>query len=390
MPTVGGANEIYSAAGTRGYVKIGLIGVIPRYSVASIALGDTGYSHNFSRTWWVVDDFDSSNTPKKTYMLPCENSVFNLGDDLYKVAEDAVPGAARVRASRCGAYSFKTNFPVIITNPNATTGAISEIAEAYQVVTQLVQKANYLATMNTSIQNRYYPCILDSFNISVNGYGGANAINCSLTTKGISTQPNMDQDPFRRSIITTTTRRDKEIRNISGGPISDPAPDIVGDAQSYGGRLATIKDCSLSLNEISYQQVVSMDLNIQHELKLASTAAAENNFLTPTIKSADRIFLTERKVTGKFQFLSSYASVMDLSALSPQNPSSNSLEGGSQWASSLQMSFGPDFVFDMPAVYWQPRVEEFSTGSPLITINFIARSNIKGVNEFRSGLTETV
>jgi hypothetical protein len=45
------------------------------------------------------------------------------------------------------------------------------------------------------------------------------------------------------------------------------------------------------------------------------------------------------------------------------------------------MSFGP-LVFNMPAVYWQPVVQEMSTGSSLITINFIARSDIVGGTEF--------
>jgi len=378
--SIDGANAIHSVAGSRGYVRVGLVEVIPRYSVGSISLGNSGTSHNFSRTWWISQDFDKAASPEYAYMLPCETASFNLGEDLYKAADDAVPGAMRLKALRCGSYIFKIAFPILITNNNAITGERSEIANAYEVIKTFIQKANCMASLNTSIQHRYYPCVLDNFNISVNGYGGVNPVSCSLTTKGLGINPNLEQDPFRRSIITNTTRRDKETRD------GKSPPDIKGDALSYGGRLANIKDCALSLNSVNYQQIISMELNIQHEIQLASTAGLEPISNTSTIVSADRIFLKERKVTGKFQFLSSYASAIDLAALAPPDPAVYSLEGGAQWASPLYMAFGPDMIFDMPAVYWQPRIEEFSTGSPLITINFVARSNLTGTNEFMSGL----
>ncbi len=382
-----GTNALYSAAGTRGYIRVGLVGILQRYSTASIALNSfSPISHNKSRTWWVVEDFDYSSNPSNFYMLPCDNSTFNLGDDLYKPAEDAVPGTMRLRASRCGSYAFKTSFPLIITNN-------TEIKNAYNVVYTAVQKANYMLAMNTSIQNRNYSCIIENFSISVDGYNGANPISCQLTTKGLSQDSDMNIDPFRRSIITNTTRRDSETRTLGNsiGSNTYAPPDIAGSASTYGGRLANIKDCALSLNNIDYQQIVSMELSIQNTLELASTAKSEI-FNVPTIRSADRMFMKSRVVKGSFKFLSSYASEMDLASMISPNASNYSLAdkagGHPQWASPLWMSFGPDMIFDMPAVYWQPRVEDLSTGSPLITVNFIARSNVRGVNEFVSGLAE--
>lgn len=385
-----GTNEVHSATGSRGYIRVGLVGVIPRYSTGAIAINNSpaAVSHNISRTWWLAEDFDYSSNPPDFFMLPCDNATFNLGDDLYKSAEDAVPGTMRVRASRCGSYSFKVAFPIIISNQDIF-GQLSEISRAYTAISTAIQRANYMMAMNTSIQNRNYSCILDNFSISANGYGGINPINCQLATKGLSLASNMNIDPFRRSIITDTTRRDKESRSLgnSNGSITYAPPNIKGDAATYGGRLANIKDCAVSLNGMTYQQIVSVELNIKHTLDLASTARPEPSNI-PTIRSADRIFLKNREVSGKFQFLSSYTSAMDLASLDIPNASTLSLEGGSQWASPLYIAFGPDMIFDMPAVYWQPRIEELSTGSPLITINFIARSNVRGINEFASGLLE--
>ena len=53
-----------------------------------------------------------------------------------------------------------------------------------------------------------------------------------------------------------------------------------------------------------------------------------------------------------------------------------------QWSSSLYMRFGP-LEFDMSAVYWQPTVQEMSTGASLVTVSFLARSDIMGGTEFK-------
>jgi hypothetical protein len=56
----------------------------------------------------------------------------------------------------------------------------------------------------------------------------------------------------------------------------------------------------------------------------------------------------------------------------------------------LVMKFSDKMVFEMQAVYWQPHVEKLSTGSPLVTIKFIARSDVKGISEFDEGLKSQV
>lgn len=387
-----GTGPTHSAAGSRGYVRIGSAGVLSRYSTGSIALGGSPLSHNNQRTWWLLEDFDKSSKPDedKYYILPCDNATFTLGDDLYKSAEDSVPGAMRMRASRCGGYAFKISFPLVITSD-------PEIVNAYDTLRSFVQKANSMVVLNTSLQTRDYSCVLDNFSISVDGYNGASPVNCQLSTKGLTESSDINDNLLSRSFIADNTRRDKETRSMSGDlkigvfQRQYPPPTSAGDASTYGGRLVNIKDCAVSLNNATFQQIVSMDLSIQHELKLASTAKKES-FNTSSIRSADRMFLLERTVKGSFKALSSYTSTVDLSSLDISNTNaavSNLAKrnsGYKQWASPLYMRFGPDMIFDMPAVYWQPKVEEISTGSPLITINFIARSNIYGVNEFRHGL----
>lgn len=387
-----GTSPVRSATGSRGYVRIGRAGFLARrYSVGSIALGSRNISsQNDERTWWLDKDFDTFGNTKLSgyYILPCDHATFTLGDDLYKSAEDAVPGTMRVRASRCGAYSFNISFPIIVTND-------PYIKETYSILEDFIQNANYMLSLNTSLQENNYSCILENFSISANGYNGISPINCQLVTKGISSSANMNKKFLTRSFLTDTTRRDKETREL-GNEAYDAsfewpydAPTATGHANIYGGRFANIKDCAVSLNNSTFQQIVSMDLNIQHTLKLASTAKKEL-FNTPTIKSADRIFLIERIIKGSFKVLESYTTLVDISSLDIVDIEESKLatynSGYHQWASPLIMEFGKDMVFDMPAVYWQPKIEEISTGSPLITINFIARSNIHGINEFRDGL----
>ena len=385
-----GTSSTYSAAGSRGYIRVGYAGVLSRYSTGSISLGGgSPASHNQQRTWWIADDFDYSSNPASNsfFMLPCDSATFNLGEDLYRNANDAVPGAMRMKAGRCGAYTFKISFPLIISSN-------SEINSAYSVVSNVVQKANYMLALNTSLQTRNYSSIVENFTISADGYNGANPVSCQLTTRGLSQAPDMNDISSIRSIIMTNTRRDKEKRysgNLAS-QINYDAPKNIGAAGTYGGRFVNIKDCIISLNNKELQQIVSMELSIQNQLDLASTAKSEvYSVHTPTIRSADRVFLTERVVKGSFKILSSYiSSVGDLSALDSSNADAKAFSLASrtkhQWASPLYMNFGAKMIFNMPAVYWQPRIEELSTGSPLITINFIARSNIFGINEFMSGL----
>lgn len=385
-----GTSPIRSAAGTRGYIRIGQIEPLRRYSTGSISLGGkVNAEHNNDRTWWIDKDFDRFSTPTDGYhILPCDTAKFTLGDDLYQTADDAVPGTMRVKASRCGAYAFDIAFPIIITDD-------TDIIDTYDIIEHFVQNANHMVVLNTSLQTKDYVCVLNNFSISVDGYNGANPINCQLSAKGLSTADSMNNNFLTRSFITDTTRRDKETRILESEAQDGAfqwqyaAPDSIGDAATYGGRVANIKDCAVSLNNSTFQQIISMDLSIQHELKLASTAKPES-FNTPTIRTADRMFLLERTVKGSFKVLESYTTLIDISSLDIADANvsrlANHNSGYHQWASPLMMIFGPDMVFDMPAVYWQPRIEEISTGSPLITINFIARSNIHGINEFRDGL----
>lgn len=383
MPNGTGINR--SAAGSRGYLQIGAIGVMPRYSTASIALNNfVPQSHNYQRTWWVVDDFDNCSNPDEFYILPCDTVNFKLGDELYKSAEDAVPGAMRVRASRCGSYSYKISFPLL-----ANVG--EHIYQAYSLVNSAVQRANYMLALHTSIQNRYYPCVIENFSISVDGYGGANPVSCQLSVKGISNKNTLNTDFTSRSILENQTIRDKSNRIFNNKTYFHP--DIEGvDPSLYGGRFANIKDCSMTIGDNSYKQIVSMQLDISNQIILKSVAKDEPSI--PTIKSSDRVFIVERTVKGSFKFLSSYSSEIDLSAtlISDQTMSDYSLAERSsdypQWASPISMSFGPNMDFSMPAAYWQPRTEDLNTGSPLITIDFIARSNVLGVNEFMSGLSQ--
>lgn len=374
-----GTSVVHSAAGTRAYVRIGPVGVLPRYSTGSIALNSFSPTyHNEERTWWIVEDFDASSNPSDMYMLPCETANFQLGSELYKTADDAVPGTMRVRASRCGTYGYNVNFPIIITDSD-------EITSAYGVLSSLLHDANYMIALNTSLQNRTYSCILESFNISVDGYNGASPAKCQLSTKGLSIDSSMNSNQLR-SMLTDETRRDKMTRTIGNfGGVPYTTPTVTGDADTYSGRFVNIKDCALSLNRVSYQQIISIKLEIQHEFQISSTARPETSKI-PTIRSADRISILERTVKGSFQYLSSSSNDINLSYSGFPDAASFSLEANTQWASPLYIAFGPNMIFDMPAVYWQPRVEELSTGSPLVTINFIARSNIKGINEFVSGL----
>ena len=396
MSVGNGANAVYSPTGSRGYVNIGLAEPFNKRSIASIAFSNSSAGEggiNRYRTWWSVEDFDMA-LPSAMYILPCEQSTFTLGEELYSAAEDAVPGAMRLKAKRCGHYNFTVDFPLIINNN-------PDLINVYNKVNTGVKWGHSVFAMSTSIQNRFYGCVLKDFSVSVDGYSGANPAKCKIDLWGLS--QNINSDFTRRSITKMDTRRDKDTGRIYSQPLPRGSgsffstPSVTGaDASKYGGRFINIKDCALTFNGVDYQQIVKMELKIEHEIKPLAVAKAEDSKV-PTIRSVDRLFVRERKVTGSFTFLSSYLSGANFAAM---NMRSNTLSelyslasinaagdpGPSQWASPLIMHFGHYMSFSMPAVYWQPRQEQLSTGSPLVTINFIARSNLLGISEFIEGL----
>ena len=367
-----GTGLYHSAAGTRGYVLLSSIDPLHKRSEASITINDTKHNQTRNdRTWWTADDFDDfDKIPTSSFnMLPCDSASFNLGEVLYKDADDAVPGAMRVRASRCGSYSYQISFPVVLTGDEDST-----VLKVYEEIQKVIKQANYMMAARTSIQTDYFCCLVEQFSISVDGYGGANPVSCKLSLKGISeNDKKMNNELSRRSMITNTNRRDKGEKNdIGNSPIN------------YGGRLSNIKDCALALNNKKFSQIVSMELNIQNEFKFLSTASGKeiNNDYTNII-SSNRVFLLNRKVTGSFKFLSSAS--LNIWNDAKDNTYYRHIDGikKRQWASPLWMYFGGNFSFFMPAIYWQPRVEEFSTGSPLVSVEFMARSNVKGLSEFK-------
>ena len=394
---------LHSATGTRGFVRIGYYLPPARFSAVSISVPglQTGYPQNQDRTWWIANDFDRPFDSNKLYVLPCDDATFTLGTDLYTGAEDAVPGAMRMKPKRSDYYTYNLNFPIILSD-NLQADA------AYVELFKLIKKATTMLCINTSLQTDMFKSVLSSFSITAEGYGGANPINCILETRGITadTVKINKWSGFTRSILSIDgpnyDLRDKGQAYLNTtGVVNATSLNTVGNypsstTQKYSGRFANIKDCRLSFDGVNYPQIIKMSLKIDQEITPVATSgmSADYTFDPPIKLLADRLYVVERKVTGEFTFLSS--AVTQQWGMNPGGtPNVNltekyALAAQRQWATPLVMKFSDKMVFEMQAVYWQPHVEQLSTGSPLVTIKFIARSDVKGISEFDEGLNSQV
>lgn len=387
----------HSATGTRGYVRIAHHTPQARFSAVSMSVPglQAGDPQNQDRTWWIAADFDKP-VVGSLYILPCDSATFSLGEDLYTGAEDAVPGTMRVKPKRSDRFALNLNFPIILSDNIQASGAYLELSN-------FLKSSIKMLSTNTSMQSDMYNSVLNHFNISVDGYGGANPISCTLETWGITGQTEKINrwSGFTRSILsysgTTPDLRDKgqAYENTSGLGDAGDLLTVGTTTSQYAGRFANIKDCRLSFDGINYSQIIKMSLDIKQDIVPVATAGNNADYTSgPPLKLlADRLYVVERKVTGSFTFLSS--GVTQKWGMNPGGiPNSNltkqyGLAQERQWATPLVMQFSNKMVFEMQAVYWQPHVEELSSGSPLVTVKFIARSNYKGTSEFINGLNSS-
>jgi len=384
----------HSATGTRGYVRIAHYTPHPRFSAVSMSVPglQAGDPQNQDRTWWIAADFDKPViTP--LHILPCDSAKFTLGKDLYTGADDAVPGTMRVKPKRSDYFVLNLEFPIILSDNKQAN-------DAYPELSIFLKSAIEMLSTNTSMQADMFNSVLKNFSISADGYGGANPINCTLETWGITGQTEKINrwSGFTRSILsysgTTPDLRDKgqAYENTSGLGDAGDLFTVGTTTSQYAGRFANIKDCRLSFDGLNYSQIIKMSLDITQDIEPVATAGNSADYVSdPPIKLlADRLYVVERKVTGSFTFLAS--SVTHQWGVNPGGtPNVNftekyGLAQQKQWATPLVMKFSDKMVFEMQAVYWQPHVEELSTGSPLVTVKFIARSNVKGISEFDEGL----
>lgn len=340
--------------------------------------------------------------------LPATSVNFSMGDPSYIATGDGVPGTSRVRRRCSGSYSFNTQFPVIISDDTWLTTVYSNIIGDF-----LRNTLNYTTTTNpqprlatirmatsqqvTQGDLKLYPCVLEEFNIDATGVGSPGnvpSIKCSMTTRGIFYDT--VNGPVSQVIHSFPKDKNLGMSAVSGytrdGRFLD---DKIrnNDPTIGGGRLANIKDCVVILDDTKKEQVINMRLTIRHKLDMQSHSIVSNPYGMDLVNHAHMMYLNQREVSGSFSFLASNTVrgiggapgfPINTAAKVPigNTGSASSLRQG-QWSSPLFMSFGP-LIFNMPAVYWQPIVQEMTTGSSLVTINFLARSDITGGTEFIS------
>lgn len=375
-----------SVAGSRALVEFGAYESLVTLSQNAIQHGGkyitTGQTVNpinssrgSIRPWWDVTTFDNNSTAVPMYGLFCERVDFNWGDPLYHKTDDAVPGTRRVRAQRTGGYSYNLSFPLIINNSLSNN--------VYDALYNFLSYSYYKARIRTSLQNNYLNNVLENFSISVDGYGGANPVTCTLKTKGITRNRSITNEKINpRNIVDASPfLRDSRGSSIVKGVDSD----------DYGGRISNIKDCSITFDGKQYSQIVKMHLEISQNIMLKSNGLDNDVVIlqgkAAPIQTATHLFINKRVVSGSFTFLASSANAvnpfidLDLDTAYVDKSTNVALNNVGQWATFLQMSYGP-MTFTMPTIYWQPHVQELSTGSPLVTVDFIALSNHEGYTEF--------
>ena len=360
----------------------------------------------------VAERFDSKYESPATGvgLLPATSVTFRLGDDAYYTTDDGVPGTTRVRRKCSGSYSFNTSFPLVISQ-----GELSSVYDDARAVATGSNLGRFLRnspgvnnkqprlsciTMATSQQvegvieagMRLYPCVLQEFSVDASGIGsqgGAPPISCQMVTRGILNKylGSMDYqlkhsfpkyavtDPILGMTQSTGFSRDGRAEvHVKG---QDPT--------RLGGRLANIKDCVVTLDGVKYDQVVRMKLQITHQLDFVPGSRGRVDGNMDLISHAQSVYLSSRVVKGSFSFLASNSmGGLRNSAGFPVTHQGKSTATGlrsGQWSSPLYMAFGP-LIFNMPAVYWQPVVQEMTVGSSLVTIEFLARSDIVGGTEF--------
>ena len=342
-----------------------------------------------SRPWGNALYFDNvylSSGSLTAVPLPCSQAEFSFGEPGYTSAGDALPGMVRVKMKRTGAYSHNLSFPLLI------SGDTNPLSQAYPILEAFLKNSGSqpltssgvyspdigvnMICLQDSYQKYPLPYILDTFSISASGIGQAAPIQCSISAKGIgsifgiSSNDSLFQFPNRNPLSAETSySRDKS------------APSSVYSAEEGTARVANIKDCWISIDELDKKvQIINMELNIKQTIDTRATAGFAPNPIRDTgdpFVTDDHIYVSNRTVSGSFSFLASSAidpaTGLRNSRYSPFSTGKTNSLAQNQWSSPIKMGFGP-LTFSMPAAYWNPTSHKLSSGSTVYTVNFIART----------------
>ena len=348
------------------------------------------------------------------YAIPCQQVRFQLGEEVYVSTDDGVPGTNRVRRRRAKAYSYDVTFPIIITasaDGSRARGVDAVYADvlgpflrgttaAYPTSAAIDMPCMKIATsqqLNPNWDQRLYPSVLERFSAEVSGVGGAQPITCSLRSRGIlrwsiaGVMHELWQYWPKSHGMSTPAAGSTTLANgtfLRDARYIDTSVHGV-DAEVFGGRMATIKDCSISLGNVAYEDVVQIRISIDQKLDFVSNGDRDLPQAT-YLRYADWVHLDSRVVKGSFSYLSASVVAGTPSSIWPggSSPVPHSIPisaaaatfsnlDNMQFASPLWMDLG-GLIFSMPAVYWQPSVQELSTGASLVTINFVARGDVIG------------
>lgn len=428
--------KMRTPAGIRSLLYVAASYPLSSYSLVSVrtnairnaagagGIGQTGFVHStgsqsvsmwpFASAFMFDVRYNTGVPLASLYGLPCNQAKFQLGEDVYVPTDDGVPGTNRVRRRRARAYSYDVTFPIIVTasaDGSKQRGVDAVYADVLTPFlrssasmpgsTSIELQCMKMATsqqLDPMLENRMYPCVLETFTAEVSGAGAAQPISCSLRTRGILNYSILGQAD---EVSHYWPRSDGMTGDSGGGTLSNGVfmrdgryigSSVHGDdAEAFGGRLANIKDCTVYLGNVSYEDVVHIRLSIQQELDFVSKGGLK---FADYLRYADWVHLNRRVVRGSFSYLSS--SVIRGTPASPYpggsspvpqaipaaglvSAASANLDGW-QFASPLMIDFA-GLRFDMPATYWQPSVQELKTGHSLVTVSFLARGDVVGRGE---------